>query len=131
MKVEGLLFTGVAVFFAGVDVVYWYTSHDPTGTTALALAVALGFLVGFYLFITGRRTGMRPEDRPNAEISEAAGEFAFFSPYSWWPLFTAGAVAIVAVGVVFAWWLAIVGLMCVVITALGFVLEYYRGVHQP
>jgi len=131
MKVEGLLFTGVAVFFAVIDVVYWYTSHDPTGTTALALAVALGFLVGFYLFITGRRTGMRPEDRPNADISEAAGEFGFFSPHSWWPLFTAGAVAIVAVGVVFAWWLAIVGLMCVVITAMGFVMEYYRGVHQP
>lgn len=131
MKIEGLLFAGVAVFFAGIDIVYWYTSHDPTGTTALALAVALGFLVGFYLFITGRRTGMRPEDRPNADISEAAGEFGFFSPHSWWPLFTAGAIAIVAMGVVFAWWLAIVGLMCVVITALGFVLEYYRGVHQP
>ena len=131
MKVEGLLFAGVAIFFAGVDVVYWYTSHDPTGTTALSLAVALGFLVGFYLFITGRRTGVRPEDRPNADISEAAGEYGFFSPHSWWPLFTAGAVAIVGFGVALAWWLAIVGLMCVVITSLGFVLEYYRGVHQP
>ena len=131
MKVEGFLFAGVAVFFAGVDVVYWYTSHDPTGTTALALAVALGFLVGFYLFVTGRRTGVRPEDRPDADISEAAGEYGFFSPHSWWPLFTAGSIGIVAVGVVFAWWLMIVGLMCVVITALGFVLEYYRGVHTP
>jgi hypothetical protein len=129
MKVEGMLFAGVAVFFAGVDVVYWYGSHDPTGTTALALAVALGFLVGFYLFVTGRRTGARPEDRPYAEISEAAGEYGFFSPHSWWPLFTAGSVALTALGVVFAWWLCIVGLMCVVISALGFVLEYYRGVH--
>ena len=131
MKVEGMLFAGVAVFFAGVDVVYWYGSHDPTGTTALALAVALGFLVGFYLFVTGRRTGARPEDRPYAEISEAAGEYGFFSPHSWWPLFTAGSVAIVGIGVCFAWWLAIIGLMCVIVTALGFVLEYYRGVHTP
>jgi hypothetical protein len=131
MKIEGLLFAGVAIFFAGVDVVYWYASHDPTGTTALALATALGFLVGFYLFVTGRRTGMRPEDRPDADIAEAAGEFGFFSPHSWWPLFTAGSVAIVGIGIVFAWWLAIVGLMCVVITSLGFVLEYYRGVHTP
>jgi hypothetical protein len=129
MKVEGLLFAGVAVFFACIDVVYWYTSHDPTGTTALALAVALGFLVGFYLFVTGRRTGSRPEDRPDADIVEAAGEYGFFSPHSWWPLFTAASVALSALGIVFAWWLAIVGLMCVVITALGFVLEYYRGVH--
>jgi hypothetical protein len=131
MKVEGLLFAGVAIFFAGIDVVYWYTSHDPTGTTALALAVALGFLVGFYLFVTGRRTGVRPEDRPDADISESAGEYGFFSPHSWWPLFTAGAIGIVAVGVCFAWWLMIIGLMCVVVTALGFVLEYYRGVHTP
>jgi hypothetical protein len=129
MKVEGMLFAGVAIFFAAIDVVYWYTSHDPTGTTALALAVALGFLVGFYVFITGRRTGLRPEDRPDGEISEAAGEYGFFSPHSWWPLFTAASVAIVGLGVVFAWWLAIAGLMFVVITALGFVLEYYRGVH--
>jgi hypothetical protein len=131
MKVEGLLFAGVAAFFAVVDVVYWYTSHDPTGTTALTLAVALGFLVGFYMFVTGRRTGVRPEDRPNAEIAEAAGEYGFFSPHSWWPLFTAASAAIVGIGVVFAWWLAILGLMFVVLTALGFVMEYYHGVHEP
>jgi hypothetical protein len=79
--------------------------------------------------VTGRRTGSRPEDRPDADIVEAAGEYGFFSPHSWWPLFTAASVALSALGIVFAWWLAIVGLMCVVITALGFVLEYYRGVH--
>ena len=30
MKVEGWLFLGCGVFFAGADVVYWYTSYDPT-----------------------------------------------------------------------------------------------------
>jgi hypothetical protein len=39
MKVEGWLFLGCGSFFAGTDVVYWYTSYDPTGTTALALSV--------------------------------------------------------------------------------------------
>lgn len=131
MKVEGMLFAGVAAFFAAVDVVYWYTSHDPTGTTALALAVALGFLVGSYMLVTGRRTGMRPEDRRDGEIAESAGEYGFFSPHSWWPLFTAASVAVVGLGIVFAWWLAILGLMFVVMTAFGFVLEYYRGVHTP
>jgi hypothetical protein len=131
MKTEGLLFAGCAVFFAATDVVYWFLSHDPTGTTALALAVGLAFLMGFYLFVTGRRTGMRPEDRPDAEISEAAGEYGFFSPHSWWPLFTAASVATVALGVIFAWWLAILGMMFVITTAMGFVLEYYRGIHTP
>ncbi len=131
MKTEGLLFAGCAAFFAIIDIVYWYTSHDPTGTTALALAVGLAFLVGFYLFVTGRRTGLRPEDRPDGDISEAAGEFGFFSPHSWWPLMTAASAAITALGVVFVWWLVILGLMLVVMSALGFVLEYYRGVHTP
>jgi hypothetical protein len=41
MKVEGWLFLGCGLFFGVVDIVYWYTSRDPTGTTALALAVGL------------------------------------------------------------------------------------------
>ena len=53
MKVEGGLFIGCAVFFAGTDIVYWYFSHDPAGTAALAFAVGLGFLIGFYMLFTG------------------------------------------------------------------------------
>ena len=69
------------------DIVYWYFSHDPTGTTALALAVGLAFLTGFYLLFTGRRLPLRPEDNPQGEIDEGTGELGFFSPHSWWPLF--------------------------------------------
>ena len=53
MKVEGWLFLGCGIFFGGSDIVYWYTSHDPTGTTALALAVGLSVLTGFYVLFTG------------------------------------------------------------------------------
>ena len=44
MKVEGWLFLGCGIFFGGTDVVYWYTSHDPAGTTALALSVGVAVL---------------------------------------------------------------------------------------
>jgi len=33
VKIEGFLFAFIAVFLAPVTVVYWFTSHDPTGTT--------------------------------------------------------------------------------------------------
>ena len=59
MKVEGYLFLGCAIFFAVTDVIYWYFSHDPTGTTALGFAVGLAFLSGFYILFTGRRLPMR------------------------------------------------------------------------
>ena len=70
MKVEGWLFLGCGVFFIGADIVYWYTSKDPTGTTALALSVALALLVGFYTLFTGRRLPPRPEDLSLIHISE-------------------------------------------------------------
>jgi hypothetical protein len=129
MKFEGSMFIGCAVFFGASDIVYWYFSKDPTGTTALALAVGLAFLTGFYLLFTGRRLPPRPEDRPDAEIAEGTGELGFFSPHSWWPLFVGLASATAAIGVAIGWWLFLIGLLGVFLTVIGFVFEYYRGIY--
>src|SRR5215472_5492144 len=128
MKVEGWLFLGCGVFFIGADVVYWYVSKDPTGTTALALAVGLTLLTGFYVLFTGRslirQTGReRPDDNPEAEIHEGTGEIGFFSPHSWWPLWVGLASALTALGAAIGWWLVLIGVMCLVFTAIGFVFE--------
>jgi hypothetical protein len=127
MKIEGYLFVFSALFFAIMDVIYWLWSHDPTGTTALALTVGLAGLVGFYLLFTGRRTGPRPEDDKQGEIADGAGELGFFSPHSWWPLFAALAAATAALGAVIGWWLLMIGMLAVILAAIGFVFEYYRG----
>jgi hypothetical protein len=127
MKVEGWLFVGCAAFFAVIDVIYWHYSKDPTGTTALALSVGLAFLTGFYLLFTGRRLPPRPEDRPDAEIAEGTGELGFFSPHSWWPLITGMSAAVAALGAAIGWWLFLIGMLFVLLSAIGFVFEYYRG----
>jgi hypothetical protein len=127
MKVEGWLFVGCAAFFAVMDVIYWHFSKDPTGTTALALSVGLAFLTGFYLLFTGRRLPPRPEDRPDAEIAEGTGELGFFSPHSWWPLITGMSAAVAALGAAIGWWLFLIGMLFVLLSAIGFVFEYYRG----
>jgi hypothetical protein len=129
MKFEGSLFIGCAVFFGGADIVYWYFSKDPTGTTALALSVGLAFLTGFYLLFTGRRLPERPEDNPDGEVEEGTGELGFFSPHSWWPLFVGLAAAIAALGVAIGWWMFLIGLLALFLTTIGFVFEYYRGVY--
>ena len=128
MKVEAYLFLGCAGFFGGSDLVYWYFSHDPTGTTALALAVCLAFLSGFYLLFTGRRLPtIRPEDNPEGEIDEGVGELGFFSPHSWWPLFVGTAAAVAALGMAIGWWLFLIGALATLLAMIGFVFEYYRG----
>jgi uncharacterized membrane protein len=129
MKFEGSLFIGCAIFFGAADIVYWYFSKDPTGTTALALSVALAFLTGFYLLFTGRRLPERPEDNPDGEIEEGTGELGFFSPHSWWPLYVGLAAGLAAFGVAVGWWLFLIGLLAIFLTTIGFVFEYYRGIY--
>jgi hypothetical protein len=129
MKFEGSLFIGCAIFFGAADIVYWYFSKDPTGTTALALSVALAFLTGFYLLFTGRRLPERPEDNPDGEIEQGTGEVGFFSPHSWWPLYLGLAAGLAALGVAIGWWLFLIGLLAIFLTTIGFVFEYYRGIY--
>ena len=129
MKVEGLVFVVVSVFFLIVTPIYWFMSKDPTGTTALTLTFGLGALVSFYLLATSRKVHPRPEDRQDGEIEELTGEYGFFSPYSWWPLACAASAAVVFAGLVFGWWLVIIGSAMAVVTVNGMVYEYYRGEH--
>jgi len=127
MKVEGWLFLGAGVFLAGADIVYWYVSYDPTGTTALALSVALCLLAGFYVLFTGRRLPTRPEDDNEGEIVQGTGEIGFFSPHSWWPLWVGVAAAFTALGVAIGWWMVLIGFLALILASIGFVFEYYRG----
>jgi uncharacterized membrane protein len=127
VKVEGYLFLGCAFFFGASDIVYWYFSKDPTGTTALALAVLLASLIGYYTLFTGRRLPERPEDSPQGEIDEGVGELGFFSPHSWWPLFVGLGASLAAIGVAIGWWLFLIGMLATILSVIGFVFEYYRG----
>ena len=127
MKVQGWMFLLCGVFFAAADVVYWYWSKEPTGTTAMAISVGLAFMIGYYLLFTARRIGEQPEDDKEAEISDGAGELGFFSPNSWWPLFVVLAVGVTFFGFVIGWWLFFIGMFATIMSAIGFVFQYYRG----
>jgi hypothetical protein len=127
MKIEGWLFALGFVIFSAIAGVYWYLSHDQIGTTCLAMSAGLAFLVGFYVLITSKRVFPRPEDRDSAEIDEAEPEYGFFSPHSWWPLPVAFSAMLVALGLVFAAWLVVLGVTMLLLSLVGWLFEYYRG----
>jgi hypothetical protein len=129
MKVEAWVFGILTLFVLIVAPIYWVMSEDPTGTTALVMTFFLALLVTFYLAITARRMDARPEDRKEAEIADGAGELGFFPPYSWWPLWCAATLSIIVLGLVFGWWLFIIGTGLGIIALSGFIFEYYRGDH--
>jgi predicted cobalt transporter CbtA len=127
VKVSGLLMAGGAAFYGLIAVIYWFITKELVGSTALALTGALAFLIGYYLLFTARRVGGRPEDNPTADIEDAEADYGFFSPHSWWPIAVATAVGIVMLGLAFAVWILLLGVVLLVGTLIGFVFEYYRG----
>ena len=131
MKIQGWLLIAVGVFFAAVDVIYWFWSREPAGTTALAISIGLAFMIGYYLLFTARRVGDQPEDDKEGEIHQAAGEVGFFSPGSYWPMGMAAAASFGAVGVAYwQWWMIIGGIIAVIVTTAGLLFEYYTGTRR-
>ncbi|WP_306187641.1 MULTISPECIES: cytochrome c oxidase subunit 4 [unclassified Streptomyces] len=124
MRTEVRLFTGVALFFAVTAADYGRWSAEPAGTAALALAAVMAALVAFFLRVRHRRDGPRAEDRPDAEVIDAAGPVGFFSPHSPWPVVVALGTAVLALGVVYGLWLALLGFGVLGCGVLGMVFQY-------
>lgn len=127
MKFETIIFGSMATFFVIVTPVYWFMSYDPTGTAALTMTFLLTTLVTFYLGFHATHMDPRPEDRKQAEIADGAGELGFFPPYSWWPLWCALCLATIVLGIVYGWWLFIIGVALGAIAVSGWIYEFYRG----
>ena len=127
MKVTAKMFMYMAIFLFFVILLYWWTSHDPTGTAALIMAFGLSGMISFYLMFTVRRIGPGPDDRDDAEPHEGAGEQGFFSPTSYWPLMLCLSLATAFLGVAIGFWLCFFALPFALFGVYGFVFEYYRG----
>ncbi len=142
MKVEARLFLGVAAFLWLIALGYGIWTAQPNsfshgrveavGVAALILSGGLLAIPGSFFLFVSRRIDPRPEDRSDAEIAEAAGEYGFFSPGSYWPIGLAAAATVVGVGLALAQvWLALVGTAFLLFAIGGLVFEYYTGGNQP
>ncbi len=131
MKVETWLFSSGVGFFTPLGVVYGFVTQwqEPVGTTALFLTAGLALLIGIYLAVVARRIDARPEDDPQGEIHEGAGQLGEFAPYSWWPLPLAAGGALVFTGLAVGWWLFYIGAALGAVALVGWVFEFYRGEH--
>lgn len=129
MKANWKLFTGLALFYAIMAVVYTYVSsgEEPVGITGMILASCLAGMVGFYIWFTQKRIGFDiPSDDLQGEIADDAGELGFYSPHSWWPLPVAVSACVTGLGLIIGWWLTLIGVGALLISIVGFVTEYEK-----
>ncbi|MFD1860054.1 cytochrome c oxidase subunit 4 [Aeromicrobium camelliae] len=129
MKNEFWILAGCAVFFVFVTPTYWVLSGDPTGTTALTMTLLLCLMLVLYLGFVSKQVHPRPEDRKDGDIIDGAGELGFFPPFSWWPLWAAMVFGVLMLGIVVGWWLFLLAVPFGAVVVVGWVFEYYRGVH--
>ncbi|MFI2751883.1 cytochrome c oxidase subunit 4 [Cellulomonas sp. P22] len=130
MIFESKLFLYGLLFFLPVGLVYGIWSHgEPMGTLGIPLVGALVGMIGGYFALLSRRIDPRPEDDPNGEIEQGAGDQGVYSPWSWWPLVIGGAVALTFLGMAAGWWMAYIGAAFGVIGLIGWVFEFSRGQH--
>jgi hypothetical protein len=126
MKVEARLFDVTTTFFFLSAIVYGVWSKEPVGTVGLILTGGLSLIIGSYFHFVARRVERRPEDNPDAEISDGAGEVGFFSAGSYWPVAIAASAGIAAFALAF-WqvWLLVIAMVLVLFAVGGLVFEYH------
>jgi Cytochrome c oxidase subunit IV len=132
VKANWQLFTGLAVFYVLMTIVYWYVGGEAVGITGMLLAACLAGMVGFYVWFTQKRIGkLMPSDNLTAEIADGAGELGFYSPHSWWPLPVALAATAMGLGLIIGWWLTVIAVTALFFGIIGWVTEYEKPIDEP
>ncbi|MFV0433572.1 MAG: cytochrome c oxidase subunit 4 [Leucobacter sp.] len=136
MKSNIAIFWILTTYFVLIATVYtvwnWIVHHNIewAGSLAILLSGALTGFIAFYLgLVKKKQGGVLVEDRLDADIDDGDPELGEFSPWSWWPLFLAFAIALVVLGVCigFNFWLSFLTVPLVLVGVVGWIYEYYRG----
>ena len=126
MKVESRIFEILTVFFFVTAIVYTFVARETVGIAALFLTGGLSLIIGTYFRFVSRRLELRPEDNPDGEISDGAGDVGFFSPGSYWPIGVAGCVALLGISLAFMYfWAVTISAIVLLIAVGGLLFEYH------
>jgi hypothetical protein len=126
MKVESRIFEIIMVFFFIAAIVYAVLAQEPVGIAALFLTGGLALIIGGYFRFVSRRLEERPEDNPEAEVSDGAGDVGFFSPGSYWPIAVAASAALCGIALAFFYvWLLVIAGVLLLLAVGGLVFEYH------
>ncbi len=110
MRLETMLWTGVAVYFIVIAVIYFLVGGEAVGVSVLLAAAALGGLVAGWSWDWHRRHGARPEDLVDADARDETGVVGIFPTESLRPVALAVGLTALLVGVPLGSWMSMAGL---------------------
>jgi len=128
LKTESRIFLIIAVFCFIATAVYASWAKEVVGIVGISLTGGLCFIIGTYFWFVSRRVELRPEDNPDGEISDGAGELGFFSPGSYWPIGLAAGAALAGISLAFFYaWLIAISVAIILAMVAGLLFEYHVG----
>lgn len=137
MRYTVKLFMVLGVFFIVVASIYtfWGTIYlpdrfEPVGIVGLLVSALFFWFIAGYLHVTERNLDPAPEDDLRGNIDQVQGDFGFFSPHSWMPLFLAFSAALLFLGVAMGWWIFAIGVFIGIPALVGWTFEYFKGEHS-
>ncbi|MDY6055422.1 cytochrome c oxidase subunit 4 [Micrococcus sp.] len=129
MKVLENIFWVVGLFMVAIGTLYafWVNWTEWAGIPAIYALAAMCWMIAWYLRATDRKFGLGPADDEDGEITDFAGTYGTFAPWSWWPLGLGLACAIVVTGLAVGWWVFYIGVGASIFFTFGWVYEFSRG----
>lgn len=111
MRVEAIVWTGLAVFFVVFGGIYWLVDGDPAGASLLLMATGIGGLIAGWIWDWRRHHDHpRPEDRVDADAKDAVGVVGVYPTASLRPLALGVGMTATVLGVVLGSWMLLAGL---------------------
>lgn len=136
MRTTSRIFLILTLFFLLVGTIYglmsglWdHAGLEPIGFAAILMLGGMSAMIAAVMGMNARRHKDRPEDDEHAPVSADAGIQGSFAPYSWWPLWTSIAAALIFLGVAAGWWITGLGAVVAIYGVTGWVMEFSRGTH--
>lgn len=136
MKVNKVMFWILAVYFAvlGTAYIVWNIIDNGkvewSGTFPLVLSGGLAGMIAYYLgLVEKNQGGVLHEDLDDADIDDGDPETGEFSPWSWWPMAFAGSASLFIFGLALNgnFFITFFSIPFLILSAVGWVYEYYRG----
>jgi hypothetical protein len=124
-----IFFAATVPFYAGWQQKDFGSVPELAGPIALLMTALMMALAGWYLWVTNKKFDKSPEDNPEGLISDAEGDYGFFTPYSWWPLWLGLSAAGLFAGLAVGWWLFMIFAVTGAISLVGWTFEAYKGEH--
>lgn len=127
------ILTAYFVIVGGAYIAWNLITHgylEWVGAVVILLSGGLTAFIAVYLWLVQKKQGgVLVEDIDDSDIDDGDPELGEFSPWSWWPIVLAFALALFILGLCigFNFWLTFLSAPIVLVAVVGWVYEYYRG----